>query len=73
MYPLPPVDPSQVLRLLDEGRSQQRVANQTGISRRTVGRIVAGVHANAHEFTRCTGCGGKQVMPCRVCAHRAAA
>lgn len=74
---------SEVKRHLAAGLKHRKIAALTGASRATVGNIARGRRADKEtegwggrllpgSTTRCPGCGGKQVTPCRVCLARAA-
>ncbi len=68
----------RVLELLREGKLTQRsIADELGMSRSTVSSIATGRRAVQRsadepraEYVRCPGCGGKVLMPCRVCNVR---
>lgn len=75
---------AEVKRLLATGLfSQRKIAGTTGVSRGSVHRIATGkrpdyeAQQEADEapidegpLVRCTGCGGLQHIPCRVCRDR---
>lgn len=58
---------------LASGKPFKRVLRDTGLHKRTLRKIQAGLHLlqlTGRLKQRCPGCGGKQTMPCRVCAAR---
>jgi len=75
-----------IKRQLADGKlSQRQIARQTGISRATISAIASGrrpeyeprVRDDEPERptgppVRCTGCGGRVYLPCRLCRIRAA-
>lgn len=59
-------------QLLSAGVSLAEIAVRLRCHRKTVERIAAGQHAQQRnpQFTRCHGCGGLVIMPCRLCGVR---
>jgi hypothetical protein len=63
-----------VARLLRAKVGIKRIVRELEVARKTVRKIARGVHVSqtiGPRRRRCPGCGGKQLMPCRVCAARA--
>ena len=72
----------KVEMLLAEGdMSRRKIAKKTGVSRCTVNNIANGTRrvykreadifdVQLGPLVRCTGCGGKTQLPCRVCKTR---
>ena len=54
------------------GRSRRAIAIATGIDRKTIDKIAAGVHTNqvlGRRYQRCPN-GHLAILPCRTCAIR---
>jgi len=78
---------AEIRRMLAQGEfSQRKIAEQTGVSRGTIGAIALGRRpdyddrrqavrgdfaAPAGPLRRCPGCGGMVLMPCLLCRVRA--
>jgi len=78
---------AEIRRMLAQGEfSQRKIAEQTGVSRGTIGAIALGRRpdyddrrqavrgdfaAPAGPLRRCPGCGGMVLMPCLLCHVRA--
>ena len=74
----------EIRRLLEEKHlSQRKIASLTGVSRHTVRKIANGQHLDYLEhrreeewpeisgpLERCSSCGGRVYMPCRLCMVR---
>lgn len=62
-----------VLRRLNHGEPISQIARDLAIDRRSVRRLRDGEHVSQQKGPRkkrCPGCGGKVLMPCRLCAIR---
>jgi hypothetical protein len=78
---------AEIRRMLARGElSQRKIAEQTGVSRGTVGAIALGRRPDYEDrrqaargdfeppsgpLHRCPGCGGMVLMPCLLCRVRA--
>jgi len=76
----------EVRSLLAKGRSHREIAEALDVARTTVWTIASGNHSLDHRghadhdfgfddseslnFARCPTCGGKVLMPCRLCFVR---
>jgi DNA-binding IclR family transcriptional regulator len=57
-----------VTTCLAKGDSIRRIARVCGVNRSVVLRIRTSLQSQ--RYVRCAGCGGLQLLPCRVCQSR---